>query len=88
MLQEEHGVLGREGAAQQPDGVTRREGNATSRPGMWAKIDSPLWECQMAPPVRYPPMATRTTRGQVKSPLDRHRMVAASLRSCCMAGQM
>ena len=42
----------------------------------------------MAPPVRYPPMATRTTSGQVNAPLDRQRMVAASLRSCCMAGQM
>ncbi len=33
-------------------------------------------------------MGTRTTIGQVKAPFDRQRMVAASLFSCCMAGQM
>ncbi len=33
-------------------------------------------------------MATRTTIGQVKAPLERQRTVAASLFSCCMAGQM
>jgi len=29
-----------------------REAMAMARPGMWAKIDSPHWLCQMAPPVR------------------------------------
>ena len=33
-------------------------------------------------------MATRTTIGQLNAPFERQRIVAASLRSCCMAGQM
>ena len=33
-------------------------------------------------------MATRTTAGQAKSPLERQRMVASSSRICIMAGQM
>ena len=55
---------------------------------MWVKIDSPDWECQMAPPLTYPPIGTRRTIGHEKAPLDRHRMVAASLLIWCMAGQM
>jgi hypothetical protein len=33
-------------------------------------------------------MGTRMTVGHVKAPFERQRIVAASLRICCMAGQM
>ena len=42
-----------------------------SRPGTWAKIDSPHWLCQIEPPVRYPPIATRSTIGTVHDPFER-----------------
>ena len=71
-----------------PAASRAREGNITIRPGTWAKIDSPLWLCQMAPPVRYPPIGTRSTMGTQNSPPERHRMVAASVLICCMAVQM
>ena len=35
-----------------PTASAAREGKAMSRPGRWAKIDSPHWECHIAPPVR------------------------------------
>jgi len=41
----------------------------------------------MAPP-EVAPIGTRSTIGQENAPLDRQRMVAASLFICCMAGQM
>ena len=33
-------------------------------------------------------MGTRSTMGQLNAPFERHRIVAASLLICCMAGQM
>ena len=70
-----------------PAASRARDGNAICRPGMWAKIDSPHWLCQIAPPCRYPPIGMRTTIGQVNSPFDRHRVVAASDLIWFIAGQ-
>ena len=35
-----------------PAASLARDGMMTMSPGMWVKIDSPHWECQMPPPVR------------------------------------
>src|SRR5580692_3548996 len=42
----------------------------------------------MAPPVRYPPIATRMTNGQEKTLFERQRITESSSRICIIAGQM
>ena len=90
MLQEQHRVLAPEGGAQQPHGVAGpRTGMTTMQPrdvgeDRLAALASARWRHRSGSRRS----ATRITMGQVKAPLDRQRMVAASLLICCMAGQM
>ena len=52
MLEEEHRVFAPERGPQEPGGVGGPGREGDDSPGMWAKIDSPHWLCQIAPPVR------------------------------------
>ena len=72
-----------------PAASRARDGNTTISPGTWAKIDSPHWLCQIAPPVQV--AADRDPqhhRARDHAPFDRQRIVAASVLICVMAGQM